>query len=142
MPETVNEKNKRPFKLLRANPLGALKHLSKIVGVSRLLFILFIYDIAFYVYPAIWAYWSEERFGWLPIQIGYSFAAFGFCMAITQGYLMRKITKYVGERKTVISALYLISGVMVTITADNHQGANDVIISQVQGDNWVELARR
>ena len=35
-----------------------------------------------------------------------------------------------------------ISGVMVTITADNHQGANDVIISQVQGDNWVELARR
>lgn len=35
-----------------------------------------------------------------------------------------------------------ISGVMVTITADNHQGANDVIISQVQGDNWVELTRR
>jgi len=31
---------------------------------------------------------------------------------------------------------------MVTITADNHQGANDVIISQVQGDNWVELTRR
>ena len=107
LPETVNEKNKRPFKLLRANPLGALKHLSKIVGVSRLLLILFIYDIAFYVYPAIWAYWSEEQFGWLPIQIGYSFAAFGFCMAITQGYLMRKIIKYVGERKTVIFALFL-----------------------------------
>ncbi len=35
-----------------------------------------------------------------------------------------------------------ISGVMVNFTADNHQGANDVIISQVQGDNWAELARR
>ena len=35
-----------------------------------------------------------------------------------------------------------ISGVMVNFTADNHQGANDVVISQVQGDNWVELARR
>jgi hypothetical protein len=32
--------------------------------------------------------------------------------------------------------------VMVNFTADNHQGANDVVISQVQGDNWVELARR
>jgi len=107
LPETINENNKRPFSILRANPLGALTHLSKIAGVSRLLLILFIYDIAFYVYPAIWAYWSEEQFGWLPIEIGYSFAAFGLCMAISQGYLMRNVIKYLGEYKTVVWALYL-----------------------------------
>ena len=82
-------------------------HLSKVSGVSRLLLILFVYDIAFYVYPSIWSYWSEERFLWSPLQIGYSFAAFGLCMAFTQGYLMRKIIKYKGENTTVLWTLYI-----------------------------------
>ena len=101
LPETVTDENKRPFNLNRANPLSALRQLRRINGVGRLLLILFIYDVAFYVYPAIWSYWSEEKFGWGPIQIGYSFAAFGLCMAFTQGYLMKKIIRYIVEIKTV-----------------------------------------
>jgi len=107
LPETITDKNKRPFNLSRANPLAALKQLRRINGVGRLLLILFVYDVAFYVYPAIWSYWSEEKFGWGPIQIGYSFAAFGLCMAFTQGYLMRKIIRYIGENKTVTITLYI-----------------------------------
>jgi MFS transporter, DHA1 family, tetracycline resistance protein len=107
LPETITDKNKRPFNLYRANPLSALRQLRRINGVGRLLLILFIYDVAFYVYPAIWSYWSEEKFGWGPIQIGYSFAAFGLCMAFTQGYLMKKIIRYIGENKTVKITLYI-----------------------------------
>ena len=107
LPETITDENKRPFNLNRANPLSALRQLRRINGVGRLLLILFIYDVAFYVYPAIWSYWSEEKFGWGPIQIGYSFAAFGLCMAFTQGYLMKKIIRYIGENKTVKITLYI-----------------------------------
>ena len=107
LPETIADKNKRPFNLYRANPVSALRQLRRINGVGRLLLILFIYDVAFYVYPAIWSYWSEEKFGWGPIQIGYSFAAFGLCMAFTQGYLMKKIIRYIGENKTVKITLYI-----------------------------------
>jgi MFS transporter, DHA1 family, tetracycline resistance protein len=107
LPETITDQNKRSFKLTRANPLAALKHLRKITGVGRLILILFAYDVAFYVYPAIWSYWSEEKFGWGPIQIGYSFAAFGLCMAFTQGYLMRVIIKYIGENRTVTMTLFI-----------------------------------
>ena len=107
LPETINDQNKRPFKFTRANPLAALRQLRRINGVGRLLLILFVYDVAFYVYPAVWSYWSEEKFGWGPIQIGYSFAAFGLCMAFTQGYLMRKIIRYIGENKTVTMTLYI-----------------------------------
>ena len=107
LPETVTDENKRPFNLNTANPLSALRQLRRINGVGRLLLILFIYDVAFYVYPAIWSYWSEEKFGWGPIQIGYSFAAFGLCMAFTQGYLMKKIIRYIGENKTVKITLYI-----------------------------------
>ena len=107
LPETVTDENKRPFNLNTANPLSALRQLRRINGVGRLLLILFIYDVAFYVYPVIWPYWSEEKFGWGPIQIGYSFAAFGLCMAFTQGYLMKKIIRYIGENKTVKITLYI-----------------------------------
>ena len=107
LPETVTDENKRPFNLNTANPLSALRQLRRINGVGRLLLILFIYDVAFYVYPAIWSYWSEEKFGWGPIQIGYSFAAFGLCMAFTQGYLLKKIIRYIGENKTVKITLYI-----------------------------------
>lgn len=107
LPETIADKNKRPFNLYRANPVSALRQLRRINGVGRLLLILFIYDVAFYVYPAIWSYWSEEKFGWGPIQIGYSFAAFGLCMAFTQGYLMKKIIRYIGENKTIKITLYI-----------------------------------
>ena len=107
LPETIADKNKRPFNLYRANPVSALRQLRRINGVGRLLLILFIYDVAFYVYPAIWSYWSEEKFGWGPIQIGYSFAAFGLCMAFTQGYLMKKIIRNIGENKTVKITLYI-----------------------------------
>ena len=107
LPETVTDENKRPFNLNTANPLSALRQLRRINGVGRLLLILFIYDVAFYVYPVIWPYWSEEKFGWGPIQIGCSFAAFGLCMAFTQGYLMKKIIRYIGENKTVKITLYI-----------------------------------
>jgi branched-chain amino acid transport system substrate-binding protein len=35
-----------------------------------------------------------------------------------------------------------ISGVTVDYSADDHQGADAIVISQIQGDNWVEIARK
>jgi DHA1 family tetracycline resistance protein-like MFS transporter len=65
----------------------------------------FIYAIAFFVYPAIWAYFGQERFGWGPGMIGLSLAAFGVSIAIVQGVLMRPILNRIGERNAVIAGL-------------------------------------
>ncbi len=105
LPETVTDRIRRPFKWRRANPLGAFKHIGQLPGIGRLLLISLIYGVAFFVYPAIWAYFGQARFGWGPGMIGVSLAAFGISIAIVQGVLMKPILKYLGERNTVLVGL-------------------------------------
>ncbi len=101
-PETVTDKIRRPFDWKRANPFGALMNIGRLPGIKPLLVVYFLYQVAFYVYPAIWSYFTQERFGWSPAMVGWSLAVFGISMAISQGLLIRKIIPWIGERKTVI----------------------------------------
>ncbi|MBT8411390.1 MAG: MFS transporter, partial [Octadecabacter sp.] len=85
LPETVTDKIRRPFSLRRANPFGAFRALGQLDGVRRLIFLVFLYEFAFIVYPATWAYFTKEAFGWSPGMVGGSLALFGVGMAIVQG---------------------------------------------------------
>jgi len=102
LPETVTDSIRRPFKWRRANPFGAFAHVGRIPGTARLLILFFLYEFAFYVYPAIWAYFTALRFGWDPVMIGVSLGSFGIAMAVVQGGLIRLILKLLGERMTVL----------------------------------------
>ena len=102
LPETVTDSIRRPFRWRRANPFGAFAHVGRIPGTARLLILFFLYEFAFYVYPAIWAYFTALRFGWDPVMIGVSLGSFGIAMAVVQGGLIRLILKLLGERMTVL----------------------------------------
>jgi len=69
------------------------------------LLISFVYTIAFFVYPGVWAYFGAERFGWGPGMIGLSLAVFGVGIAVVQGLLIRPIIARIGERRAVILGL-------------------------------------
>ena len=101
LPESVTDTIRRPFEWRRANPLGALAQIAKLKGVTQLLAIVFIYEFAFIVYPAIWAYFGAERFGWDAQMIGWSLGSFGISMALVQGVLIRVMLKRWGERMTM-----------------------------------------
>ena len=99
--ETVDDRIRRDFSLKRANPLGSLKVLGANPVVGRLLLVYFIYQCAFMIYPAIWSYFGNARFGWGPGTIGLSLGLFGIMMAIVQAGLIRLVLKWLGERGTV-----------------------------------------
>jgi MFS transporter, DHA1 family, tetracycline resistance protein len=105
LPETVTDRIRRPFDWRRANPLGALRNIGALPGLKRLLLISFVYTVAFFVYPGVWAYFGAERFGWGPGMIGLSLAVFGVGIAVVQGLLIRPIIKRIGERRAVILGL-------------------------------------
>lgn len=105
LPETVTDRIRRPFEWRRANPLGAFKNVGKLPGLKRLMLITFVYTIAFFVYPGVWAYYGAEMFGWGPGMIGLSLGIFGIGIAIVQGLLIRPIINRIGERKAVIFGL-------------------------------------
>ena len=100
--ETVTEENRRPFDLRRASPMGSIRAMARIPGVLRLLWVFFLYSVAIYVYPAIWSYFTEERFDWSPQMIGLSLGIFGASMASVQGGVLRHVVRKFGERNTVI----------------------------------------
>ncbi|WP_420862910.1 TCR/Tet family MFS transporter [Algirhabdus cladophorae] len=101
LPETVTDRIRRPFTWGRANPFGSFKALSKLSGVGRLLLLVLIYEFAFIVYPATWAYFTQERLGWEPAMVGISLASFGISMALVQGFLIRWIIPKFGMRRTI-----------------------------------------
>ena len=103
--ETVTDRIRRPFELRRANPFSALRGLAQLPGVGRGLFIFFLYQVAFTVYPATWAYFGQAQFGWDAGMIGLSLGLFGIMMAVVQGGLIRLILRWLGERGTVIYGL-------------------------------------
>ncbi len=105
LPETVTDRIRRPFEWRRANPLGAFKNIGDLPGLKRLMLITFVYTIAFFVYPGVWAYFGAERFDWGPGMIGLSLGVFGIGIAIVQGLLIRPILRLVGDRNAVILGL-------------------------------------
>lgn len=105
--ETVTNQIRRPFEWSRANPLGALRSVAKLPGLTPLLLVFFFYQIATLVYPSTWSYFSAERFGWGPGMIGVSLALFGIFYATVQGLLVAPSLKYLGNRGTVLTGLGL-----------------------------------
>ncbi len=103
LPETVTDAIRRPFSWHRANPLGAFRSFARLPGQGRLLMVLFLYQLAFNAYPAIWSYFTKARFGWDPRMIGLSLAVFGISMALVQGGLIRVALARWGEVRTIVA---------------------------------------
>ena len=102
LPETVTDRIRRPFSLRRANPLAAFRALGQLSGTRRLIFLIFLYEFAFIVYPSTWAYYTKLAYGWSPGMIGASLALFGIGVAIVQAGLIRIALKRFGERGTIV----------------------------------------
>ncbi|MCK0122238.1 TCR/Tet family MFS transporter [Loktanella sp. F6476L] len=107
LPETVTDRIRRPFAWRRANPFGAFKHIGNLPGLRPMMVILFVYAIAFFVYPGVWAYYGALQFGWSPGMIGISLGVFGIGIAVVQGLLIRPILAKIGERNAVIFGLLI-----------------------------------
>jgi DHA1 family tetracycline resistance protein-like MFS transporter len=103
--ETVTDRIRRPFQWRRANPFGAIRAVSRLIGVGPLLWVWFLYHFATVVYPAIWAYFTAARFGWSPGLIGVSLAVYGLSLAFAQGTLVGPAIRAFGDQRTVLLGL-------------------------------------
>ena len=115
LPETVTDQTRRPFDIKRANPLGALTQIRLIPGLSRFLLVFFLYEFAFYVYPAVWVYFAKAQFGWDSGMLGVSLASFGISVAVVEGILIRRILPWLGERRTIVLGFIFSIGIFVVL---------------------------
>ena len=99
LPETVTDATRRSFSIRRANPLGALRAVTRLPGVRLTLACFLILGIAMNVYPSIWAYYGQARFGWDSGMVGISLAVYGISFAFGQALLVGPMIKRWGEHR-------------------------------------------
>ena len=102
LPETVTDATRRPFSLRRANPLGALRAVSRLPGVRLTLACFLILGIAMNVYASVWAYFGQARFGWDSTMVGLSLAVYGISFALGQALLVGPMIRRWGEHRAAL----------------------------------------
>ena len=110
LPESLDKAKRRPFEVGRANPLGALRELSKYPLVVALLAAVFLYNFAHDSLPAVWSFYVIERYDWTPRDVGFSLGAVGICMMFVQGVVIRPVIPRFGAERVAIFGL-LVSAV-------------------------------
>lgn len=105
LPETVTPSLRRSFNWQRANPFGAFRQMQKLPGMLPLLSVFLLLSIAFFVYPAIWAYFGRAQFSWDAGLVGLTLACYGLGVVIIQGVLIGPVLKKLGERTTAITGM-------------------------------------
>ncbi len=112
LPETLPPEKRRPFSWARANPVGVLRQILALPMIGWFLLAYAPFQLSHHVYPAVWAFFSQEAFGWTTAEVGISLTVFGISMAIIQGGLIRVILARIGSEATawlgfVVSAMTL-----------------------------------
>jgi MFS transporter, DHA1 family, tetracycline resistance protein len=103
LPESLPLAQRRPFRWVRANPVGTLRQVRRYPGVAWMLAAVFLWQLGHQVLPTTWAFYTISKFNWTSAQVGYSLAWVGLTMAIAQGVLTGKLVPWMGgERRAAL----------------------------------------
>ena len=97
-PETLKAENRRPFRWARANPLGAWRAARASPGMTGVMMVLLMWQLASLVYPLTWSFWAIAQLGWSTGMIGFSLAMVGMVIAFSQIFITGPAVKRLGER--------------------------------------------
>lgn len=120
LPETLAPESRRPFELKRANPFAALLNLRHLPTIGGLMLIILLSSVANQVYPAIWSYFTIERFGWSLSTVGISLAVYGISSAVMQVWTLRLLINRYGERHTAKLGMVMSVVSLIAMTFIEH----------------------
>jgi DHA1 family tetracycline resistance protein-like MFS transporter len=113
LPESLPVERRRAFNWRSINPLTSLRELVALKGSSRLVAVVACSGLAQFVLYTTWVLYTTFKFGWGPLENGWSLAAVGIVSAIVQGLLLGRILKVVSPRR--LAVLGLISSTLAYI---------------------------
>ena len=99
-PETLAAEFRRPIVIARAHLFGSIGQLRRYAGLSFLLLVIFLFQIAHDTLPSTWAFFTMKQFAWTPQQVGVSLAVVGLSAVIVQGLLIGPILRRLGEARS------------------------------------------
>ena len=107
--ESLPVERRRKFEWLRANPFGAFRSLAHLPTVTGLLFAVFLYQMAHDSLPAVWMFYTQEKFGWGPSEVGWSLTFVGVMTVLVMGGLTGAVVPRLGERRSIVLGFALMA---------------------------------
>ena len=93
------------FDWRHANPLGSLQLLRSYPRIWGLAAIVFLLNLAHFVYPNVFVLFAEYHYAWTPRQVGLVLGLVGICGVIVQAGLVRHAVAAWGERRALMFGL-------------------------------------
>ena len=119
LPESLDKKLRRPFRLREANPIGAFLIVTRYPAVTTLLVIFVLAQFAERMLEANWVLFTAYQFQWGAAAVGISFAWVGVLFVFTQGVLVRVVVPKLGEWRTLTIGLAIAAVCMASISFIN-----------------------
>jgi DHA1 family tetracycline resistance protein-like MFS transporter len=107
LPESLPPDRRRPFEWRRANPVVALKALAALKGIGPLVLVIALTGLAQFTMHTTWVLYTAFKFGWGPLQNGWSLFAVGVMSALVQGVLLRHLLVRFSSRR--LAAMGMVS---------------------------------
>lgn len=106
LPESLPAEKRAPrFDWSHANPLGSMVLLKRYPQVMGLAAVVFIANLAHYVYPSIFVLFADYQYGWGPREVSWVLAAVGVFSVLVNVLLVGKMVAWLGERRALLLGL-------------------------------------
>jgi DHA1 family tetracycline resistance protein-like MFS transporter len=105
VPESLPEANRKPFQLVRVNPLAALRRLAGRTEIRGLIIVFTLMTFAQIMMHTTWVLYTTFRFNWSPRDNGIALFCVGLCAAVVQAGLLGKLIQRFGEKRLAVIGL-------------------------------------
>jgi DHA1 family tetracycline resistance protein-like MFS transporter len=106
LPESLPAAKRSPrFDWSHANPLGSMKLLRSYPQVLGLAGVVFLANLAHYVYPSVFVLYADYRYGWGQREVGYVLAVVGVLSVVVNVGVVGPAVRRLGERRALLFGL-------------------------------------
>ena len=104
LPESLPAEKRRPVVWKTAlNPVAAFAELGRLGGIGSLVAVIALTALSQFILYTSWVLYTTFKFGWGPLQNGWSLFAVGCMSALVQGFLLGRLLKrFTPQRLAVI----------------------------------------
>lgn len=99
LPESLPQDRRRPLRWSAVNPLRSLQALAQLKGVGLLVAVLALSGLAQYTLHTAWVLYTTIKFGWGPMENGWSMALVGLVYFVVQGFFMGRLLNLLGAAR-------------------------------------------
>lgn len=105
LPESLPADKRRGFEWKNANPVGALRTLTQLKDTAPLVAVIAFTGLAQFILYTTWVLYTTFKFGWGPLENGWSLAVVGVMSVLVQGVLLGRLLKRFSPQRLALIGL-------------------------------------